>query len=319
MLSIIIPIYNSAKSLKKCLDGILSQTFADFELILVNDGSTDNSEKICIQYLSDRRVKYISKKNGGVSSARNLGLKNATREWVTFIDSDDYIDVDWLCSFHLNQEYDLIIQGFKVVDNGEIIENILLDEQSFSDTKILKCLDILERTPFTPIRTPWNKFYKRDLIEKNNLRFNNEIHLGEDYIFNNNYLLFCKRVICLQNNSYYYVLSNSGLARRKYKFDENLKIHLEIFSSIKHLSDKHQSYKFYDYYRGKIFKYITSNLLKEDYSYEKKIIYLSKLHKLDNYKWLVMQSRYFYFVICPMLTILFIKYKSHKLFKLYNK
>ena len=92
-ISIIVPVYNTEKYLRCCIDSILVQTFADFELLLINDGSTDSSGTICEEYaLEDRRVRVFHKENGGVSSARNVGLDNARGEWITFVDSDDYIE-----------------------------------------------------------------------------------------------------------------------------------------------------------------------------------------------------------------------------------
>ena len=91
-ISVIVPIYNAEKHLQSCIDSILAQTFTDFELLLINDGSKDNSGSICDEYvIKDNRVRVFHKENGGVSSARNLGLDNAIGEWVTFVDSDDWI------------------------------------------------------------------------------------------------------------------------------------------------------------------------------------------------------------------------------------
>ena len=94
LISIIVPIYNSESTLKRCVDSILAQTYQNFELLLIDDGSKDCSGEICKEYAQkDSRVKVFHKENGGVSSARNLGLDNARGEWVTFVDSDDWIDV----------------------------------------------------------------------------------------------------------------------------------------------------------------------------------------------------------------------------------
>lgn len=92
LVSIIVPIYNAEKTLRRCIDSILSQTFSDWELLMIDDGSTDQSGTICDQYaIKDKRIKVFHKKNGGVSSARNLGLDNARGEWITFVDADDQI------------------------------------------------------------------------------------------------------------------------------------------------------------------------------------------------------------------------------------
>src|SRR5690606_27273688 len=103
--SVIIPVYNAEKYLRECIDSVLAQTFDDFELLLINDGSTDGSGKICDEYAQkDARVKVFHKENGGVSSARNLGLDNAKGEWITFIDSDDWIGENYFYCLTLNNE-----------------------------------------------------------------------------------------------------------------------------------------------------------------------------------------------------------------------
>lgn len=117
-ISIIIPVYNSGNTLNRCIDSILNQTFTDWELLLVNDGSTDRSGELCDEYASkDQRIKVFHKKNGGVSSARNTGLDNATGSWLTFVDSDDFIDTTFLDSFIKSQSCDLYITGIQFINN----------------------------------------------------------------------------------------------------------------------------------------------------------------------------------------------------------
>ena len=117
MISIIVPVYNTEKYLDRCIQSILSQTYTDFELLLINDGSTDSSGAICDKYAEqDSRVRVFHKENGGVSSARNVGLDNAKGEWVTFCDSDDWVENCWLDTFVENSENtDLVVQGFNNV------------------------------------------------------------------------------------------------------------------------------------------------------------------------------------------------------------
>lgn len=99
-ISVIVPVYNVEKYLRRCIDSILAQTFTDFELLLIDDGSKDNSRDLCDGYaMKDERVRVFHKKNGGVSSARNLGLDNAKGEWVSFVDADDYLDNCYYSNF----------------------------------------------------------------------------------------------------------------------------------------------------------------------------------------------------------------------------
>ena len=110
IVSIIVPVYNAEKFLRRCIDSILAQTFTDWELLLIDDGSKDASGNICDEYATkDGCIRVFHKENGGVSSARNLGLDHAKGEWVTFVDSDDYIEENFLKSFEGNLDADLVV------------------------------------------------------------------------------------------------------------------------------------------------------------------------------------------------------------------
>lgn len=120
-ISVIVPVYNSEKTLTRCVDSILLQTFSDFELLLVDDGSTDSSGKMCDDYaLKDHRVHVFHKKNGGVSSARNLGLDHVNGKWVAFCDSDDYVNDNWLNIFikYCKNDVELVVQSFNILDQN---------------------------------------------------------------------------------------------------------------------------------------------------------------------------------------------------------
>ena len=119
LISVIIPIYNSEKYIKKCIESIINQTYKNIEVILINDGSTDNSEEICNQYASeDGRIKVINTTNKGVSASRNIGLKNATGDYISFIDCDDYVDkdlyLDVITTIKEHKDIDLIKYQFSL-------------------------------------------------------------------------------------------------------------------------------------------------------------------------------------------------------------
>lgn len=121
LISIIVPVYNSESTLNRCVDSILNQTFHDWELLLIDDGSTDQSGEICDQYdAKDQRINVFHKENGGVSTARNVGLDNAKGSWVTFIDSDDFISINFLSTFVRFQSSDLYICGIQFINNSTI-------------------------------------------------------------------------------------------------------------------------------------------------------------------------------------------------------
>lgn len=137
-ISVIVPVYNVEKYLRRCVDSILAQTFTDFELLLIDDGSKDKSGEICDEYAkTDNRVKVFHKENGGVSSARNLGLDNAKGEWICFCDADDWVLSEWLQAFSLlilgNE--DIIFSGYISIYNE--IKNKVFIEKPYSSKKDL--------------------------------------------------------------------------------------------------------------------------------------------------------------------------------------
>lgn len=130
--SIIVPVYNSEKYLKKCLESLINQTFKDIEIIIVNDGSTDNSVNIVNEYLCDSRIKFFSKENGGQASARNLGLQKATGDYVMFVDSDDYVELDMcekLCKI-ISEGYNIVCCDYFITTNKDQYKKILGDKTS---------------------------------------------------------------------------------------------------------------------------------------------------------------------------------------------
>lgn len=178
LISIIVPVYNAEKTLRQCVDSILSQDYRNFELLLIDDGSKDCSPAICDEYAAnDFRVKVFHKPNGGVSSARNLGIDNAQGEWVTFIDADDYI-TDGYFEGVAEHDEDVLIKGYRKFDNNGNVGGREADDLSgipvISDFISQYVTDSL-------LRGPVFKFYKRTLI--GDLRFLTDMKIGEDAWF----------------------------------------------------------------------------------------------------------------------------------------
>lgn len=182
-LSIIVPAYNAELYIAECTDGILSQSYKDFELILVDDGSQDRTLSIIKeQAAKDARIRVFSKSNGGVSSARNYGLDIATGEWVAFIDADDKIDKDYL--LHLMEysvEADIVIGGFQSFGT-ELLVNKFNNRGGYDEQTIGSFFS--NNLKKMPLGVPWGKIYKRQIIESNHLRFDEKIHFNEDSLFN---------------------------------------------------------------------------------------------------------------------------------------
>lgn len=197
LVTVIIPVYNSEKTLRKCIDSILYQSFKDFELILVDDGSSDFSPTICDDYAAkDSRVRPFHKENGGVSSARNLGLDKAQGKWVAFIDSDDYVTDGYLDGV-VGHDEDILFKGYKKFDNNGIVGGKGADELS----DILFISDFIsQNVTDSLLRGPVFKFYKRSLI--GDLRFLTYMKIGEDAWFVFNYLAKCKSFAVLPKGEY---------------------------------------------------------------------------------------------------------------------
>lgn len=208
-ISVIVPVYNVEKYLHRCIDSILSQTFTDFELLLIDDGSKDKSGAICDEYVvKDNRVCVFHKENGGVSSARNLGLDNACGEWISFVDADDYLDVECLSMLMSQQNADLTIINY-ICHNGS--ERIIPNSASFIFKSENVLYDFLnQRINIGSLRTPWGKLYKKYLIDKLRLRFNEDLHIAEDTIFVLQYCINCRSLEMIDNPLYNYEYSDSN-------------------------------------------------------------------------------------------------------------
>ena len=201
-ISVVVPVYNTEKYLSQCIDSILAQTFTDFELILINDGSSDTSGKICDDYAqNDSRIVVIHKENGGVSSARNNGLDSAKGEWIMFVDSDDYLSVGYLSAFHMDVTHDMEICGMETISNNN---QSFCPKQTILYTKknMSKFYNDIFDKPY--VTSPCAKILKRALLNKYNVRFDEKIKITEDTLFIMDYLTNCSSIYLIPNSGYYY-------------------------------------------------------------------------------------------------------------------
>lgn len=197
MISIIMPVYNSEDYLEKSIQSVLHQTYTGFEFIIVDDGSTDKSWEICCKYAEiDARIKCYKVNNRGVSEARNFGLAHATKKYIRFVDSDDELPLDSLTKlirpFIEYPQNDLVIGKFKATSHVVFNEEI---EGEYSYEDFLETFS--SHVPAFYYGVNWNKLYKRCIIEKNNIRFDKNVHWGEDFIFNCEYYSHCDYVYFL--------------------------------------------------------------------------------------------------------------------------
>lgn len=205
-ISIIVPIYNVEKYLNRCIDSILAQTFTDFELILVDDGSTDNCIKICNEYAEkDNRIVVIHKENSGLSAARNTGLDIATGEYIGFIDSDDYIHpqmYEILYSKIIKSNCDLAISRFKKIYNNEDeFKEYNIDSIKYYKLNSKEALNELCGNNSVQFVIACNKLYKKNLFDK--LRYEDGRYHEDEFIIHN--LLYkCRDIVYIELDLYNY-------------------------------------------------------------------------------------------------------------------
>ena len=197
-ISIIVPVYNVEKYLRRCLDSIVAQTFNDWECILIDDGSPDNSGAICDEYAEkDSCFRVIHQKNAGVSAARNAGLDVARGEWISFVDSDDWCTLDMLESLlHSAEENDaeVVIGGYSLNDGNKDYETRLPPEGKMSMPKYFD----------GKWQGPWAKLIKKSFLHKFNIRFPEGISLAEDLFFTFQLFFYSSKICGLKNNLYFY-------------------------------------------------------------------------------------------------------------------
>lgn len=204
-ISIIVPIYNCGDSIRKLVDSLLHQTLTDFELILINDGSTDNSREICDKLASgDSRITALHKENGGAGSARNAGIKRAIAKYIMFPDADDYLEPDMLEVLYntmTEKDSDLAVCGF-YNEGKSVTETVTYPSAYYKDEKGAR-MCFAELFPEGFLGYPWNKLYKRDIIADNGILFP-DMRRYQDGAFNLDYFDFVKTLSIIEKPLYHY-------------------------------------------------------------------------------------------------------------------
>ena len=221
IVSVIIPVYNSEKYLKRCLDSVLKQTFTDIEIIIINDGSTDNSENICNIYKKiDPRIIIVTQSNQGVSAARNHGISLSKGEYILFCDSDDEIASDYIeCLVEqMNKsQADLCICPFvRVIENKYSVELLKAFCIDLSDVSTINQKNLFDLARLYLLYGPYNKIFKASIIKNNSLTFPIDTSFGEDLLFVFSYLE-CSNKISYQPYSFYLYYSNENSLLYKYR------------------------------------------------------------------------------------------------------
>ena len=217
LVSIIVPIYNGEKYIDRCLESILNQTYKDIEIVIVDDGSRDNSLKILKNYQSkDKRIKIYHQENKGPSAARNTGLHQSIGEYVMFVDADDYIDKDMVRYMveSINSEFDAMV----LCDNSEIWVDTIDERKLFEeyDTNISKDT-VIKEIASGKAGLVCGKLFSRSIVEKNNIIFDKNISMCEDQIFFLNVSRYCEVFSHISKSLYFYDRRNENSITIKYQ------------------------------------------------------------------------------------------------------
>lgn len=253
LISVIIPVYNVENSVGRCIESVINQTFSNIEIVIVDDGSTDNSSKIISFYAEiDCRIVIVSKTNGGVSSARNTGLSNASGDYITFVDADDYVDENYLQMMYIElkkSRVQLAAVGWKD-QNGEL--GYVNKYVQPGETKIFKRDEI----PSIELLSVWGHLFVKEIID--NIKFDENIYYGEDLLFTTEYVFNndCYEIAVIGDPLYTYVTNRPDSAINQ-AFNEKrftvINAYLQILQNI-------NSYEIITYNTKRIIKNVLFNM-----------------------------------------------------------
>ncbi len=247
--SVIMPVYNAEKTVEKAIKSVLNDNNSNVELVIVNDGSTDNSETVIKKYLNDSRVSYYCQENAGVSSARNYALTVAKGEYVAFLDSDDYFEEDAFAQLtKCVDEYQCDMIGFghyseRFSENGKHISTkttAISQLLQFSSSESEDYLEYIFKSSKVMFQTSWNKIYRRNIIVSNDIKFDKKLVCFEDMKFVMDFIANCESIVFLKE--IYYHFSRSGKTTSSLKKRRGIELTSNVsscFSSFVKLADKY--------------------------------------------------------------------------------
>ena len=230
--SIIVPVYNAEACLRRCVESVLNQEYADFEMLLADDGSRDSSGRICDEYaVADSRVRVFHKENSGVSDSRNLCLDQARGRYLQFLDADDWITAnatkllvqameEHLCDLVISDFYRVV--GERVSPKGDIDEAQVLSREEYAS-------HMMENPANYYYGVLWNKLYRREIVERHHLRMDPAISWCEDFMFNLEYIRRAETFFALQVPVYYYVKTKGSLCTQGISISKTIQMKLTVF------------------------------------------------------------------------------------------
>lgn len=233
LVTVIVPIYNAEKPLERCIRSILEQTYDNIEILLINDGSEDNSLNICESFSKvDSRIRVIDKENQGVSVTRNLGLVEAKGKYCCFVDSDDWIEASHVEGL-LNclKDSDIVVEGYMKECNA-VIETCVFQPTTI-DLKVLDVNDSIKDFFINGYIHPcWNKLFKLEIIRKNNISFETNIHISEDSLFCLKYLRYCKKLTLANLSTYHYCIEKNSNSLSKKVYMDIFEVYEKVYENI---------------------------------------------------------------------------------------
>ena len=282
LVSIILPVYNAQNHLARCVGSICAQTYQNIEIIILNDGSKDQSLPVCEEFRQkDPRILLVDKANSGVSDTRNLGLKLASGKYVEFVDSDDYLDPDFterLVAAAEENEADFVIAPYKMVipagaSKPEQVLDKIQDELGVmsvarppevreygflpagvydKDTFALRLMDKPASYFYSVL---WNKLYRRDILTGNDIQFVSEMRWAEDLVFNLRYIQYAERFVAIDKPGYYYVQNPQSICHTQINLASIVQNKLQVFRYYKELYTK---LGLYDQVQPQLYKFLTA-------------------------------------------------------------
>lgn len=278
-ISIIVPVYNAEKTLCRCIESVVRQNYNNYELILINDGSVDGSADICNRYANEyQQIRYAYKNNGGVSSARNLGLKLARGEYIAFLDSDDFFANDYfetVSNILDEKKPDLLSFSSKKNDGKSgvsFVDNCFFDDDINISRRVLKAM---KSYSYSSVMT---RVFKRSIIVENNIAFDEDLSIGEDQLFLFEFTLHIKTFASTHDILYKIdISSEASLSRRKrdYLSNQLLNVHKKMFNCLD--SAVVSAHAFKNYYAAVSWMFYRSayscfaELTKYDYTLDKRL------------------------------------------------
>ena len=281
LVSIIVPVYNVQNSVARCLESICAQTWKNIEIILVNDGSRDESFSVCEQFREkDPRIVLVDKSNSGVSDTRNCGMTLASGKYVQFVDSDDYIEPDFterLVTAAEANNADLVIAPYWMVipanscKAGQALEslqeNLGIEEKHPDDVREYGflpegvydrdtfALRLMEKPASFFYSVLWNKLYRRDILVDNHLQFTSEVRWAEDLVFNLEYILYANVFVSIPKAGYHYVQNPQSICHTQINLASIVQNKLQVF---RYYKDLYTKLGLYDKVQPQLYKFLTA-------------------------------------------------------------